>query len=53
MVLTTVSAVQLPAIKQLDRTTATASKVTMETVKHPVRQTASVKSGFMTDLGNL
>ena len=44
MVLTTVSAVQLHVLIQLDRTTAPASKVTMETVKHPVHhgQRASV-----------
>ena len=42
MVLTTVSAVQLHVLIQLDRTTAPASKVTMETVKHPVHQMASV-----------
>ena len=42
VVLTTVSTVQLHVLIQLDRTTAPASKVTLETVKHPVRQTASL-----------
>ena len=42
MVLTIVSAVQLHVQIQLDRTTARANQVTLETVKNPVRQTVSV-----------